>query len=56
MAIRSKPYKLAWESQPGSLNDVNRNLADQLSKANEMIEILFKAINDLTKRVTALGG
>lgn len=54
MAIRSQPYRLSWERNPKTPAEVNRALADQLSKANEMMEILFKAINDLTTRVEAL--
>lgn len=54
MAIKSQPHRLGWSGDPKELNEINRRLADQLYKADQMIEILFKAINDLTNRVEAL--
>lgn len=54
MAAKSKPFDLAWEMHPQNLNEVNRLLAIQLSNANQMIEILFTALKDITARVEAL--
>jgi hypothetical protein len=54
MAIRSQPYHLSWEEQAKSLQEVNERLSRQLHYANEMLEILFKAVADLTNRVEAL--
>lgn len=54
MAIRSKPYQISWELKAKDLDDINRRLALQLSRVDEMLDILFKAINNLTARIEAL--
>jgi len=54
MAAKSKPYELSWEGQPKDLQEVNQRLAQQLRNANQMIDILFLAVKDLTARVEAL--
>jgi hypothetical protein len=54
MAIKSQPHRLQWSTDVRELNEVNRRLADQLYKADQMLEILFKAVKDLTERVEAL--
>jgi hypothetical protein len=54
MSVRSQPYRLSWEQKAKNLTEVNQRLSKQLYNANEMIEILFKAIEDLTSRVEAL--
>ena len=54
MAIKSQPYRLSWEEKAKDVEEVNRRLSIQLQRANDMMEILFKAVNDLTARVEAL--
>ena len=54
MAIKSQPYRLIWAKDAKDLAEVNRRLADQLYKTDQMLEILFKAVADLTARVEAL--
>jgi hypothetical protein len=54
MAAKAKPYRLSWEQQAKSLEEVNERLARQLFDANEMLEILFTALKDITTRVEAL--
>lgn len=54
MAAKSQPYRLSWEAKAQSIEEINERLAKQLFNANEMIDILFKAVLDLTARVEAL--
>ena len=54
MAAKSKPYTLSWEVRAKTLEEVNERLSRQLFNANEMIDILFTALKDLTSRVEAL--
>lgn len=54
MAIKSQPHRLNWSGEARDMAEVNRRLADQLYKADQMFEIIFKAISDLTTRIEAL--
>lgn len=53
MAIKSQPYRLSLD-QTQDLVALNKELAQQLNRADEMFEIIFKALKDLTARIEAL--
>lgn len=43
MAIKSQPHRLGWSGTAKDVPEVSQKLTDQLYKADQMFEILFKA-------------
>lgn len=41
MALKSKPYRVSWDGQAGSLEEINKRLAHQLMHINTMLEDIY---------------
>lgn len=54
MAAKSKPYTIIWEGNPSTIPEINHRLALQLSRINEMLDTIFKALEDHNTRLEAL--
>lgn len=54
MAAKSKPHIITWENRSKEATEINRQLTAQLFRVNEMLDVIYKALEDLEARVEAL--